>query len=169
MRSPLPAPQYIFYGNGNWVAGIKGNSVKGRQTGINCVHFASDNAKVRRCGAGVEAWIAAGLPLLRGHCDRRSSVARPCTSLSLPSVRAGVEAWLPPVSHANNTSLCFVGCREAISSMKASHWRSLIRIVIPPFFTCVPACLCHAQVEYELPGLMVKGESPPGLRRFPAA
>mmetsp|Transcript_34318 Transcript_34318/g.61890 ORF Transcript_34318/g.61890 Transcript_34318/m.61890 type:complete len:375 (-) Transcript_34318:827-1951(-) len=28
-----------FYGNGNWVAGIKGNSVKGRQSGKNCVEF----------------------------------------------------------------------------------------------------------------------------------
>ncbi len=38
--------QFKFYGNGNWVAGIKGNSVKGRQTGSNCIHFSSDGATV---------------------------------------------------------------------------------------------------------------------------
>ena len=27
--------KFVFSGNGNWVAGIKGNSVRGRQTGIN--------------------------------------------------------------------------------------------------------------------------------------
>lgn len=32
--------QFIFFGNGNWHAGIKGNHVKGRQSGINCVRFA---------------------------------------------------------------------------------------------------------------------------------
>ncbi|MEW5319702.1 MAG: hypothetical protein WDW38_010840 [Sanguina aurantia] len=37
---------FVFYGNGNWVAGIKGNSVKGRQTGTNCIHFGSDGANV---------------------------------------------------------------------------------------------------------------------------
>jgi hypothetical protein len=30
-----PRAQFAFRGNGNWVAGIKGNSVKGRQTGKN--------------------------------------------------------------------------------------------------------------------------------------
>lgn len=30
-----PAGRFVFSGNGNWVAGIKGNSVRGRQTGIN--------------------------------------------------------------------------------------------------------------------------------------
>jgi hypothetical protein len=30
----------MFYGNGNWTAGIKGNYVKGRQTGANCIKFA---------------------------------------------------------------------------------------------------------------------------------
>jgi hypothetical protein len=37
--------QFQFYGNGNWTAGIKGNHVKGRQTGINCVEFA-DGTKI---------------------------------------------------------------------------------------------------------------------------
>ncbi|GIL91569.1 hypothetical protein Vretimale_18434 [Volvox reticuliferus] len=41
-----PGGAFVFYGNGNWVAGIKGNSVKGRQTGSNCVRFASDGATV---------------------------------------------------------------------------------------------------------------------------
>ncbi|KAG2454102.1 hypothetical protein HYH02_001141 [Chlamydomonas schloesseri] len=41
-----PEGKFVFYGNGNWVAGIKGNSVKGRQTGTNCVTFASDGASV---------------------------------------------------------------------------------------------------------------------------
>lgn len=31
--------QFTFFGNGNWHAGIKGNHVKGRQSGINCVRF----------------------------------------------------------------------------------------------------------------------------------
>ncbi len=38
--SDLLAAQFLFFGNGNWTAGIKGNYVKGRQTGINCVQFA---------------------------------------------------------------------------------------------------------------------------------
>eukprot|EP00198_Chlamydomonas_reinhardtii_P005127 XP_001694463.1 predicted protein [Chlamydomonas reinhardtii] len=41
-----PEGKFVFFGNGNWVAGIKGNSVKGRQTGTNCVTFASDGASV---------------------------------------------------------------------------------------------------------------------------
>ncbi|EFJ40244.1 hypothetical protein VOLCADRAFT_108254 [Volvox carteri f. nagariensis] len=41
-----PSGKFVFHGNGNWVAGIKGNNVKGRQTGINCVRFASDDAVV---------------------------------------------------------------------------------------------------------------------------
>uniref|UniRef100_A0A7R9VFB2 Oxysterol-binding protein n=1 Tax=Chlamydomonas euryale TaxID=1486919 RepID=A0A7R9VFB2_9CHLO len=40
-----PDGKFMFYGNGNWVAGIKGNAVKGRQTGINCVQFA-DGSKI---------------------------------------------------------------------------------------------------------------------------
>jgi hypothetical protein len=35
----------MFYGNGNWTAGIKGNAVKGRQTGVNCIEF-SDGSKI---------------------------------------------------------------------------------------------------------------------------
>lgn len=35
--------QFEFFGNGNWHAGIKGNHVKGRQSGINCVRFADGN------------------------------------------------------------------------------------------------------------------------------
>lgn len=35
-----PDGKFMFYGNGNWTAGIKGNHVKGRQTGKNCVQFA---------------------------------------------------------------------------------------------------------------------------------
>eukprot|EP00197_Chlamydomonas_leiostraca_P011325 CAMPEP_0202866844 /NCGR_PEP_ID=MMETSP1391-20130828/8390_1 /ASSEMBLY_ACC=CAM_ASM_000867 /TAXON_ID=1034604 /ORGANISM="Chlamydomonas leiostraca, Strain SAG 11-49" /LENGTH=389 /DNA_ID=CAMNT_0049546831 /DNA_START=100 /DNA_END=1269 /DNA_ORIENTATION=+ len=35
-----PSGKFMFFGNGNWTAGIKGNHVKGRQTGINCVQFA---------------------------------------------------------------------------------------------------------------------------------
>ena len=35
----------MFYGNGNWSAGIKGNAVKGRQTGVNCVSF-EDGSKI---------------------------------------------------------------------------------------------------------------------------
>lgn len=35
-----PSGKFMFYGNGNWTAGIKGNYVKGRQTGVNCVQFA---------------------------------------------------------------------------------------------------------------------------------
>jgi len=38
LRAPLS--QFMFFGNGNWHAGIKGNHVKGRQSGINCVRFA---------------------------------------------------------------------------------------------------------------------------------
>ncbi|GLC59093.1 Oxysterol-binding protein 4 [Pleodorina starrii] len=41
-----PSGKFVFYGNGNWVAGIKGNSVKGRQTGSNCVRFDSDGATI---------------------------------------------------------------------------------------------------------------------------
>lgn len=37
--------QFQFYGNGNWQAGIKGNSVKGRQTGHNVVEF-EDGSKI---------------------------------------------------------------------------------------------------------------------------
>ncbi|KAG1669308.1 hypothetical protein FOA52_014869 [Chlamydomonas sp. UWO 241] len=40
-----PKGRFMFYGNGNWVAGIKGNAVKGRQSGINCVTFA-DGSKI---------------------------------------------------------------------------------------------------------------------------
>ncbi|KAG2496088.1 hypothetical protein HYH03_005691 [Edaphochlamys debaryana] len=41
-----PSAKFVFTGNGNWVAGIKGNSVKGRQTGRNVVRFASDGASI---------------------------------------------------------------------------------------------------------------------------
>eukprot|EP00983_Pelagomonas_calceolata_P021194 664492-Pelagomonas_calceolata.AAC.4 len=36
---------FVFFGNGNWHAGIKGNHVKGRQSGINCVRF-SDGSTI---------------------------------------------------------------------------------------------------------------------------
>eukprot|EP00967_Tisochrysis_lutea_P045130 scaffold54776_cov20-Tisochrysis_lutea.AAC.1 len=39
------AVQFVFFGNGNWHAGIKGNHVKGRQSGINCVRF-SDGSTI---------------------------------------------------------------------------------------------------------------------------
>lgn len=41
-----PDGKFVFYGNGNWVAGIKGNAVKGRQTGVNCVQFADNGTKI---------------------------------------------------------------------------------------------------------------------------
>eukprot|EP00195_Chlamydomonas_chlamydogama_P002345 CAMPEP_0202921140 /NCGR_PEP_ID=MMETSP1392-20130828/77235_1 /ASSEMBLY_ACC=CAM_ASM_000868 /TAXON_ID=225041 /ORGANISM="Chlamydomonas chlamydogama, Strain SAG 11-48b" /LENGTH=373 /DNA_ID=CAMNT_0049614687 /DNA_START=173 /DNA_END=1294 /DNA_ORIENTATION=- len=41
-----PKGKFTFYGNANWTAGIKGNSVKGRQTGVNCVHFSKDDATI---------------------------------------------------------------------------------------------------------------------------
>lgn len=40
-----PSGKFVFYGSGNWTAGIKGNSVRGRQSGINCVQFA-DGSKI---------------------------------------------------------------------------------------------------------------------------
>eukprot|EP00798_Chlamydomonas_sp_ICE-L_P006341 gene6341-2966_t len=41
-----PTRKFMFHGNGNWSAGIKGNSVKGRQTGINTVEFPQDGSKI---------------------------------------------------------------------------------------------------------------------------
>ncbi|KAF5842676.1 hypothetical protein DUNSADRAFT_5752 [Dunaliella salina] len=40
-----PSGKFVFFGNGNWHAGIKGNHVKGRQSGINCVRF-SDGSTI---------------------------------------------------------------------------------------------------------------------------
>ncbi|KAL6750754.1 hypothetical protein V8C86DRAFT_2799239 [Haematococcus lacustris] len=39
-----PSGKFVFHGNGNWVAGIKGNHVKGRQTGDNVVTFADGSS-----------------------------------------------------------------------------------------------------------------------------
>eukprot|EP00798_Chlamydomonas_sp_ICE-L_P026895 gene26895-4505_t len=47
-----PSNKYTFYGNGNWSAGIKGNSVKGRQSGVNCVVF-NDGSKITYELAGI--------------------------------------------------------------------------------------------------------------------
>ena len=38
--------QYKFYGNANWSASARGNSIKGQQGGLNSVWFASDGAVV---------------------------------------------------------------------------------------------------------------------------
>ena len=40
------ALQYKFYGNANWSASARGNSIKGQQGGLNSVWFASDGAVV---------------------------------------------------------------------------------------------------------------------------
>jgi hypothetical protein len=35
-----PRPQFVFHGNGNWSAAARGNSIKGRQSGVNRIRFA---------------------------------------------------------------------------------------------------------------------------------
>ncbi|PNH08715.1 Oxysterol-binding protein 9, partial [Tetrabaena socialis] len=67
-----PSGKFVFFGNGNWVAGIKGNSVKGRQTGTNCVRFASDGASIEYTLPGLQVkGVLWGVRVLKygGHME----------------------------------------------------------------------------------------------------
>jgi hypothetical protein len=91
-----PSGKFVFYGNGNWTAGIKGNHVKGRQTGINCVQVNAHN------GAGCTRAYFDGLhvtPANRAHfvlfCSLLMGAQSSMNSLaSLSRVRCSVEALL---------------------------------------------------------------------------